>query len=49
MPKAIYECLSKEYLKVPSTKEEWLSISKDFKETWNLLHCVGVMVWKAHS
>ena len=41
--KAIYECLSKEYLKNLSTKEEWLSISKDFVETWNLPHCLGAV------
>ena len=43
MSKAIYKCLSKEYLKTPSTKEEWIYISKDFEETWNLPHCLNVM------
>ena len=32
-PKAVYECLSKQYLKTPSTKEEWFSISKELEET----------------
>ena len=27
---AVYKCLCKEYLKTSPTKEEWLSISKDF-------------------
>ena len=41
--KAIYECLKEEYLKAPSKKEEWLSISKDFEDIWNLPHCLGAM------
>ena len=41
--KAIYECLKEEYLKAPSKKEEWLSISKDFEDIWNLPYCLGAM------
>ena len=43
MSKAIYKCLSKEYLKAPSTKEQWISISNDFEETWNLPHYLNAM------
>ena len=39
--KAIYECLKKEYLKAPSKKQEWPSISKDFEDIWNLPNCLG--------
>ena len=41
--KAIYECLKEEYLKAPSRKEEWLSISKYFEDIWNLPHCLGAV------
>ena len=39
--KVIYECLKEEYLKAPSKKEEWISISKDFEDIWNLPNCLG--------
>ena len=35
--------MSKGDLKTPSTTEEWLSISQDFGETWNLPRCLGAM------
>ena len=31
------------YLKAPSKKEEWLSISKDFEDIWNLPHGLDAM------
>ena len=39
--KAIYECLKEEYLKAPSKKQEWISISRDFEDIWNLPNCAG--------
>ena len=39
----MYECLTGEYLKALSKKKEWLSISKDVEDIWNLSHCLGAM------
>ena len=38
---AIYQVLSKDYLKCPSTEEEWLTIARQFEERWNLPNCIG--------
>ena len=38
---AIYQVLQHEYLKCPSTSEEWLKIAKVFEDRWNLPNCIG--------
>lgn len=38
---AIYEVLKDAYLSVPKTKDDWLKISQDFEEKWNMPHAVG--------
>ena len=40
---AIYNSLKQPYLKPPSSKEEWLSISSGFKDSWNFPHCLGAI------
>ena len=40
---AIWEVLSCEFLRSPSTKEEWAKISQDFQDLWNLPHCIGAI------
>ena len=40
---AIYECLKDEYRLVPTIEEEWLKISNQFEESWNMLHAVGTL------
>ena len=30
-------------MKVPSTEEEWRSVSKQFEQMWNFSHCVGAI------
>ena len=44
------------FVQVPSTEEEWLSLSKQFQERWNFPNCLGamdrkhvVMVQPSHS
>ena len=37
----IYEVLKDAYLSVPKTKDDWLKISQDFEEKWNMPHTVG--------
>jgi hypothetical protein len=32
-----------EYVPCPTTKEEWLAISKNFSERWNFHHCLGAL------
>ncbi|XP_030749395.1 protein ALP1-like [Sitophilus oryzae] len=41
--RAIWNVLSPEYLKSPSTAAEWLNISHKFTERWNFPHCVGAL------
>ena len=31
------------YMKIPSSAEEWLDIAKKFKEKWNFPHCLGAV------
>ena len=40
---AIYSSLRDEYLRVPCSSQAWLQISKDFENTWNFPHCIGVL------
>ncbi|XP_018566077.1 protein ALP1-like [Anoplophora glabripennis] len=41
--KAIYNNLKKDYLKVPNTAAQWLNISQEFYEKWNLPNVLGAM------
>ncbi|XP_028394515.1 protein ANTAGONIST OF LIKE HETEROCHROMATIN PROTEIN 1-like [Dendronephthya gigantea] len=36
--RALYECLC-----VPSSREQWLKIAKEFEEKWQFPHCVGAI------
>ena len=38
---AIYEALKDDYLKLPSTKNEWLSIANETNERWQFPNCFG--------
>lgn len=40
---ALYKALQQDYLKVPSTEEEWKHISTRFEERWNFPHCIGAL------
>ena len=40
---ALWEVLLPEYVKVPSTKEEWLGISQQFEALWNFPNCIGAV------
>ena len=40
---AIWKVSHPEYLKMPTSKTEWLSISKDFEELWNFPNCAGAI------
>ena len=37
----IYQVLKEKYLSAPHTKEEWLKISQEFEENWNIPHTIG--------
>ena len=37
----IYQVLKDKYLSALHTKEEWLKISQEFKENWNMPHTIG--------
>ena len=39
---AIYDVLRSEYLRTPSN-DDWVSIAKDFEETWNLPNVIGAL------
>lgn len=40
---AIVERLTPHFIKVPSTKAQWLEISKKFEERWNYPHALGAI------
>ncbi|KAK4886741.1 hypothetical protein RN001_003012 [Aquatica leii] len=40
---AIWNALSSNYLKNPSTKEEWLKIAQGFHNKWNFPNCIGAL------
>nr|XP_022918520.1 putative nuclease HARBI1 [Onthophagus taurus] len=40
---AIYEVLHKEYMKFPTTEEEWTTIAEGFEKLWNFPNCVGAV------
>ncbi|KAJ8685504.1 hypothetical protein QAD02_021297 [Eretmocerus hayati] len=41
--KAIHQVLAGDYLKFPSSEEEWRVVAQDYGERWNFEHCVGAM------
>lgn len=41
--KALFNMLQADYLKVPSTAEEWNNIATKFEERWNFPHCLGAL------
>ncbi|XP_058122824.1 uncharacterized protein LOC131264559 [Anopheles coustani] len=44
--KEVCTCINNElrdYVKLPSTQEEWLAISKKFEERWNFPHAIGAI------
>lgn len=40
---ALYNALQPNYLKVPSTTEEWSNIATRFEERLNFPHCIGAL------
>ena len=40
---AITSVLAPKYLSVPRSKEDWLKISKEFEEQWQLIHTLGAL------
>ena len=41
--KAIYDSLQYDFLKVPSSNNEWLAIANAFEKEGNIPHCIGVI------
>ncbi|XP_031328228.1 uncharacterized protein LOC116159399 [Photinus pyralis] len=39
---ALIEAL-RDYIKLPSSNEEWLAVAKEFEEKWNFPHVIGAM------
>lgn len=40
---AIWQVLGREYVKAPSTQDDWRGISAQFGQIWNFLNCVGAI------
>ena len=40
---AIWRSLNTEYLKAPTTEQEWLNIEEGFNGTWDFPHCIGAI------
>ncbi|KAL3186063.1 hypothetical protein MRX96_028192 [Rhipicephalus microplus] len=41
---ALWLVLPPLYLRHPSTTDEWMKISQEFHERWNIPHCLGAMM-----
>ena len=41
--KAIVNCIGKDYMKVPSSSQEWLQISESFLSRWNFSNYLGAI------
>uniref|UniRef100_A0A1X7VAV4 DDE Tnp4 domain-containing protein n=1 Tax=Amphimedon queenslandica TaxID=400682 RepID=A0A1X7VAV4_AMPQE len=40
---AIWSALQPMYVTAPTSKEDWLKISKEFEQLWNFPHCIGAI------
>lgn len=40
---AIWSVLKDEYVRTPSTVEEWLEVAEGFEQQWNFPHCLGAV------
>ncbi|XP_067120253.1 uncharacterized protein [Centruroides vittatus] len=40
---AIYNAYHSEYMKIPTTENEWIQIASEFESTWQFPHCVGAV------
>ncbi|CAH1986975.1 unnamed protein product [Acanthoscelides obtectus] len=41
--RAIYNCLRKKYLCIPSKEEEWLKVAEGFNNMWQFENCLGAV------
>ncbi|XP_042231816.1 uncharacterized protein LOC121872834 [Homarus americanus] len=41
--KALYEVLKEDYLKIPSSNEEWNKVAQDFELKWQFPNCIGAL------
>ena len=39
----IWDILSPEHVRMPSTDREWLAVSKQYEQIWNFPHCIGAI------
>ncbi|XP_059612271.1 uncharacterized protein LOC132258805 [Phlebotomus argentipes] len=39
----LWETLSPEYVKMPSTAEEWTAIAEQYENLWNMPNCIGAL------
>ena len=39
---AIWAALHHQYIKAPTTEREWIGISKQFVQIWNVPNCIGI-------
>ncbi|XP_052124334.1 uncharacterized protein LOC113216352 [Frankliniella occidentalis] len=41
--RALFAVLSSDFLKFPSSEEEWRNVAQEYEEKWNYPHCIGAM------
>ena len=42
--KVIWDVLQQQYVKAPTTPDDWVSISSQFEKIWNFPHCIGTFM-----
>ena len=40
---ALWDSLQPDFVKMPSTEEEWLAVSREYEQMWNFPNCIGAI------
>ena len=40
---ALWDSLQPDFVKMPSTEEEWLAVNRKYEQMWNFPNCIGAI------